>query len=239
MALILCSLALMASAGANPGAVLSRQNQFDAHRLQTGEFFYRDSKQGEVLGGDWIRISRENESTYRFSTQISGPTDQQWESIASTILTPISAELSFGKGPEQPKAFQLHYANDRVTGFVLNRRSAEPKTPMPVSASIDSNTVDQRIDWAAVMALDLRRGTRFEFKVYDAITGSSEASVQVSPPHRLDVPAGSFRVLTLTYWVQKSTGAERYIVYATESLPRLMVREDFPDGTISELTKKQ
>jgi hypothetical protein len=51
------------------------------------------------------------------------------------------------------------------------------------------------------------------------------------------VPAGSFQVVT--YWVKKSTGAERYIVYATERLPRIMVREDFPHGTISELVKRE
>lgn len=46
-------------------------------------------------------------------------------------------------------------------------------------------------------------------------------------------------MLAVTYWVKKSTGAERYIVYVSESLPRFMVREDFPDGTIGELVKKQ
>jgi hypothetical protein len=45
-------------------------------------------------------------------------------------------------------------------------------------------------------------------------------------------------VLALTYRVEKSTGAEQYIVYAAESLPRSMVREDFPDGTVSELLKR-
>jgi len=108
-----------------------------------------------------------------------------------------------------------------------------------VSASIHSNTVDQRIDWAAVMAFDLRKGTRFEFNVYDPATGTSEVRARVGPPRRIDVPAGTFRVFAVTYWVKKSTGAERYIVYATERLPRLMIREDFPDGTISELVKRR
>jgi hypothetical protein len=108
-----------------------------------------------------------------------------------------------------------------------------------VDASINPNTVDQRIDWAMVMAFDLRKGTRFIFNVYDPATGSSEVRVQVSPRRRIAVPAGSFNVLSVTYWVKKSTGAERYIVYATESLPRFMVREDFPDGTVSELVKRQ
>jgi hypothetical protein len=88
------------------------------------------------------------------------------------------------------------------------------------------------------MAFDLRKGIGFEFNVYDPLTGVSEVRARVSP-RRIDVPAGSFHVLAVTYWVKKSTGAERYIVYATESLPRFMVREDFPDGTISELVKRQ
>lgn len=45
----------------------------------------------------------------------------------------------------------------------------------------------------------------------------------------------STRVPAITYRVEKSTGAEQYIVYATESLPCSMICEDFPDGTVSEL----
>jgi len=214
--------------------------QADARRLQTGNFIYRDSAKGKVLGESAISIRvGEHDSNYHFSTQTSGYADQHWESVASPTLSPISAQLTFGTGPDQPIVFDLRYAKDKVTGFALNRHSSEPRAQQAVSASIDSNTVDQRIDWATVMAFDLRKRARFSFKVYDPGTGSSDVLAQASPRRRIDVPAGSFHVLTVTYWVKKSTGAERYIVYASESQPRFMVREDFPDGTISELVKRQ
>jgi hypothetical protein len=235
IALMLMTAAAAADSGATPGTT-----QVDARRLQTGEFIYRDSSKGKVLGESSISIRvDEQDSNYRFSARTIGYADQHWESVASPTLSPVSARLAFGKGPDQPTAFDLRYAKGKVTGFALNRHSSESGTQLPVNASIDSNTVDQRIDWATVMAFDLRKGSRFSFSVYDAATGSSEVHVRVSPRRRIDVPAGTFHVLAATYWVKKSTGAERYIVYATESLPRFMVREDFPDGTISELVKRQ
>lgn len=237
---------LLMSAGADPGAAPKTQctqalrTQVDARRLQTGEFTYRDSAKGKALGESSISIRLEpSDSTYHFSVQTTGYFDQRWESVASATLTPISAQLSFGKGSDQPAAFELHYAGDKVTGFALHRRSADPRAQVPVNATIGTSTVDQRIDWATVMAFDLRKDSRFEFSVYDPITGSSAVHAHVGAPHRLVVTAGPFRVYAVTYWVKKSSGAERYIVYATTSLPRFMVREDFPDGTSSELVKRQ
>lgn len=231
------SLTLMAAAAGLGGTV---RTQLDAHRLQTGEFVYQDSVRGKVLGESLISIRlSDKDLSYHFSAQISGYADQHWESVATSAMRPISAQLSFGKGPDQPAAFQLRYSNGKVSGFTLSRPSSEPRSQLPVKASIDSSTVDQRIDWAAVMALDLRRASGFEFKVYDSATGSSVVRARVSPRRQIEVPAGIFRVLAVSYWVKKSTGVERYIVYTTENLPRFMVREDFPDGTISELVKRQ
>ncbi|HTD75876.1 MAG TPA: hypothetical protein VK652_20275 [Steroidobacteraceae bacterium] len=239
--MILSIALVLMTASADPGADLSSLHiRVDARRLQTGEFVYRDSSKGKVLGESSIGIRMDQQdSTYRFSAQTIGYADQHWESVATPTLSPVSARLTFGKGPDRPTAFDLHYAQGKVTGFALSRHSSEPRTQLPVNASIDSNTVDQRIDWATVMAFDLRKGSRFSFNVYDAATGSSEVHAQVSPRRRIDVPAGTFPVFAVTYTVKKSTGAERYIVYVTEKLPRFMVREDFPDGTISELVKRQ
>jgi hypothetical protein len=239
---MILTLALMLMTAADdPSADLkSLHTQIDARRLHTGEFIYQDSAKGKVLGESTISIRLNgSDSNYHFSAPTTGYADQRWESVATPTLTPISAQLTFGKGSDQPTVFQLHYADDKVTGTALDRRSSLPKTQILVSASINANTVDQRIDWATVMSFDLRKGTRFSFDVYDPTTGSSEVRVRVSPRRRIAVPAGSFQVLAVTYWVKKSTGAERYIVYATESLARIMVREDFPDGTISELVRRQ
>lgn len=233
-------LAAPARAANQDSDLKSLHAQIDARRLQTGEFTYQDSAQGKVLGESLISIRQSaGDSNYHFSAQSLGYFDQHWESVASATLTPISAQLTFGKGPDQPKAFELNYSNDKVTGFTHHRHSAEPNTQIPVNASIDPNTVDQRIDWATVMAFDLHKGSRYEFKVYDPNIGSSEVHVRVSPRRRIHVPAGSFNVFVITYRVKKSSGAERYVVYATGGLPRFMVREDFPDGTISELLKRE
>jgi hypothetical protein len=235
------SIALMlalssADSGAAPGTL---RTQIDARRLQTGEFIYRDSAKGKVLGESSISIRFErSDSSYHFSAQTTGYADQRWEAVASPSLTPIFAKLTFGKAGDQPTAFQLQYTDGKVTGFALDRHSAQPRTQRPVNAAIDADTVDQRIDWATVMSFDLRGGSRFRFKVYDPGTGSSEVHMQVSAPRQLVVPAGTFRVFAITYRVEKSTAAEQYIVYATESLPRSMVREDLPDGTVSELLKR-
>jgi hypothetical protein len=238
--LLSCATLVGASKAAAGGADRNALTQIDARRLQTGEFTYQDSAHGKVLGESSISIKRSaDDSNYHFSAKTSGYADQHWDSVASATLAPVSAQLTFGKDPDQPMAFQLNYANDKVTGFTVHRHSAEPQTQIPVNASIASNTVDQRIDWATVMAFELHKGSRFEFDVYDPNTGSSAVRARVSPRRRIHVPAGSFNVFAITYWVKKSSGAEQYVVYATEGLPRFMVREDFPDGTISELIHRK
>jgi hypothetical protein len=95
------ALALMAAAGDPGGDLGTLRTQVDAHRLQTGEFVYRDSAKGKVLGESSISITlRGNDSNYRFAAQTTGYADQHWESVASSTLAPISAQLSFGNGPD-------------------------------------------------------------------------------------------------------------------------------------------
>src|SRR5204862_3542956 len=56
-----------------------------------------------------------------------------------------------------------------------------------------------------------------------------------SPETRISVPAGTFDTVRIIYQIEKSKGTERYEVLATKALPRMMIREDFPNGTSSEL----
>jgi hypothetical protein len=205
----------------------------DAHRLKTGQFTYKDSSAGKELGTSKIKIEKDLDSgNYQFSMQSSGYLDQRWEAIAGPSFEPVSAKIRFG---EAPPYFDLTYASGKVTGFVTSRSTTGPKRS--VDATVSPGTVDQRIDWAAVLSNDLQPGQRFQFSVYDPGIGTSHVLAVVSPLEQVHVPAGSFPVFRVIYRIEKATGTEQYVVFATESLPRMMVREDFPDGTTSELVE--
>jgi hypothetical protein len=203
----------------------------DAHRLKTGQFTYKDFGDGKELGTGKITIKQDPVSgDYQFSMQLSGHLAQRWEAVAKPSFEPVSAKIRFG---EAPPYFDLTYTSGKVTGFVTSRSAGGPKRP--VDAFVSPGTVDQRIDWAAVLSNDLQPGQRFQFNVYDPGIGTSHVLATVSPLEQVHVPAGSFPVFRITYRIEKASGTEQYVVFATESLPRMMVREDFPDGTTSEL----
>src|SRR5258708_9204897 len=118
------ALMLMTAAG-EPGGKLG-SIPVDAHRLQTGEFIYQDSVKGKVLGESSISIRvSEHDSNYQFSAQTSGYADQHWESVATAALTPISAQLTFCNGHHHPTAFELQYADDKITVFYLSRHAPD------------------------------------------------------------------------------------------------------------------
>ena len=213
----------------------------DGHRLKTGQFLYRDSSEGKQLGTSRIAIQLTAAGgNYDFSAETIGYGDQQWESIATPSFAPLSAKLSFGKAKNSSPAFDLTYVPGRVTGFVVTHSHSNPGSGMrrAVDAFVPADTVDQRIDWATVLANDLQPGGRFQFSVYDPGIGVSHVLAQVGPLEGIHVPAGFFHVFRITYRVSKATGTEQYVVFASESLPRVMVREDFPDGTRSELAEE-
>jgi hypothetical protein len=89
------------------------------------------------------------------------------------------------------------------------------------------------------MARKLVAGARFAFQAYDPAIGISAASAAVEDGGRIHAPAGDFDVFKITYRIEKKTGAERYVVFASKALPRFLVREDFPDGVSSRLEAKR
>jgi hypothetical protein len=212
----------------------------DAHRLKTGQFDYRDTNDGKSLGTSRISIEKIGAGEeYNFSAETIGYGDQQWESIATSSFAPVSAKLSFGKTGNRSPSFDLKYAAGRVSGFSVSHASSKEAIRHTIAARISPDTVDQRIDWATVLATDLKPGAHFRFSVYDPAIGISPVLAQVSPVEQVHVPAGVFNAFRIEYRVEKATGTERYIVFANEQLPRVMLREDFPDGTISELLVAQ
>lgn len=97
--------------------------------------------------------------------------------------------------------------------------------------------IDQRIDWAAVMASDIARGRALRFSVYDPSLGVSPVTATVGDAERITVPAGTFEVYPITYHIAKATGTEQYRVFATRAVPRMMVREVFPDSIVTDLAE--
>jgi hypothetical protein len=193
-------------------------SDFDAARLRTGVFRYRTTFRGKPAGDSLIQISKQPNGHYVFSNQVSGEFKQSWEAVSLPDFTPISARLDFDVRP----GFELHYNNGRVTGFVT-------RTQRKVDDSILPGTVDQRIDWAAVMSLE--RPSK-AFHVYDPGTGNSRVTVTIG---NAELTTGAYKTVEVTYHILKNNGTEEYRIRMTKDLPRMMVREDFPNGAVTEL----
>jgi hypothetical protein len=207
-------------------------------RLKTGSFLhrFRDREGHTDLGQTTLTIQRiPNSPNFRFAADISGEFAQQWESIASPAFDPIFAKLSFGEAADSVPAFELHYARGRVSGFVTDRKGPTKGTNRPVDSPVPTDTVDQRIDWAAAAASDLDNAKQFEFKVYDPGTGISLVVGKVGPLERIQVPAGTFDAYRLIYQMEKSSGTEHYQSLVSKDMPRIFLREEFPNGVIGEL----
>jgi hypothetical protein len=205
----------------------------DAARLQIGVFRYRDLVGNKEVGQGQIEIRKSGEN-YIFSNLIRGAFSQSWESVATRDFMPISAKLTFGEGQQAKPAFELVYAERQVRGFAVSKGERRD-----VDANVPGDTVDQRIDWAAVMSLDdYTAGKEFEFHVYDPGTGISQVKVRVTEIEMTKVPAGLFETVRVTYRIEKPGGPETYVVHVSKKTPRFLVREDFPNGAVSELVEK-
>jgi len=91
------------------------------------------------------------------------------------------------------------------------------------------------IDWAAVLAGNLETGQRFEFNVYDPGTGLSRVTRQVGPVEQVQVPAGVFRAYRILYQMEKARTTEHYQMLGSHDVPHIMLREEFPNGVVTEL----
>ena len=210
---------------------------FDATRLRTGSYSFRTLVDGKEVGRSRIQISKSADSgNYVLSNVVIGSFSQSWEAVASPTFAPVSAKLSFGQGSGARTAFDLSYQGNRVTGFIASQK--EPFKRREVDEAIADDTVDQRIDWAAVMAgKEYVEGHEFKFHVYDAGTGNSLVSVRIGKSETTAVPAGSFETVRVSYRIDKRSGAETYEVFVTKQAPRFLVKEKFPNGSVTELVE--
>jgi hypothetical protein len=213
------------------------QPDLDARRLQTGSFSFRTLAEGKEVGRSRIQIYRVADSgNYVFSNLVTGSFSQSWEAVVTSTFAPVSAKLSFGQVGAARTAFELSYHGNRVTGFMASRKA--PYKRREIDENVSHDTVDQRIDWAAVMALkDYVEGKEFEFHVYDPGTGNSVVSGLIGKSETTAVPAGSFETVRISYRIDKRGRAETYEVFVTKEAPHFQVKEKFPNGSVSELVE--
>ena len=206
----------------------------DADRLMLGEFEYVDTLNGSKVGDSRIHIARSSDGNYEFNNEVTGEADQGWTARCAGNFAPLMAHLSFGTATGRKPLFELNYQTGRVTGFFMRRQGTE-RVRVEIDTAVSEGTIDQRIDWAAVMASSNQVGQRFSFDVYDPGLGTSRATAVVQQGPRLPLRDSTVPTLKIIYRISKSSGAETYTVFASKDLPRIMLREDFPDGTRSEL----
>lgn len=233
--LMVCLVFLESTGVPASTAPANAQSKFDAHRLKTGTFTYRDREDKLDVGQSKITVEQiPGANTYSFSTVVSGKFSQRSRAVTTSGFDPISANLSLGEG-SGTRAFDLKYAAGRVTGFVVDRKGPRAGTKRPVEDVVPRGIVDQRLDWAAVTASNLKADGAFEFDVYDPSSGVSHVEVHIGRVQELRVSAGEFETFPVIYEIKKRTASESYRVFVSEEEPRILVREEFPDGTQSDL----
>lgn len=210
-------------ADANPRPV------FDASLLKEGKFIYRTTRQGESLGETVIEIRRAGDH-YRLA--MTAPLiAQAWRATVKPSFAPITAQLSMAHG-ESPYSMSLRYEGTRIRG-----QERKGDIMNPVKARSTGLVIDQRVDWASVMAVDAPAGSAMTLSVYDPGTGFSQMLGKVGGTEVVKGAWGESTAVRLDYSICKGDHVENYTVYATQEFPRYMLREDMPNGLVSELLR--
>jgi hypothetical protein len=210
----------------------------DANRLKLGHFQYRTSINGKDAGEDVLTVRKNpNSGNFEFADQVSGQFSQQWEATATATFKPIAAKLSFGEGDARRLAFELVYVDGRAKGSAQAKGAQKKRGMIPFDLPVPADVVDQRIDWASVMSQDLISGRRFEYHVFDPGTAVSRISGYISGPEKIRVPAGNYDAMRVVYQIKKTNGVEIYQVLTNVESPHMLLREEFPNGAITDLLK--
>lgn len=210
-----------------PSGDANTRPTFDAALLREGRFTYHTTLKGESLGDTVIEIRRTG-STYRIT--MSAPRiAQSWEAVVRRSFAPVSAHLKM-QSRGVPYEMNLIYDRTRVTG---DERNGETTTP--VRAAARGIVIDQRVDWASIMALEPASGPSLLVRVFDPSTGLSPMLGKVGTSRSMTGAWGTASAVRLDYSICKREHIENYSVFATEATPRMMLREDMPNGLVSEL----
>jgi hypothetical protein len=163
----------------NTASRLAPSLSFDAARLREGRFTYRVTAAGKPQGSFVVTIRRQPDGTYRFTGDAIG-FNQHWESVTTARFEPIRALLMLTRHG-QPYRMELIYGNNGVSATEITGDPAAPaavvkKTAAPLTTG---PTIDQRIDWASVMASDL---TPISARAFMFMMRSPPPAVCSSPP---------------------------------------------------------
>ena len=84
---------------------------------------------------------------------------------------------------------------------------------------------------------DLVPGHEFAFHVFDPVTGTSRVTGRIGGPESVRVPAGIFEAMRIVYRIEKARGTEVYQILTNRDGPRMALKEEFPNGAVSELVQ--
>ena len=202
---------------------------FDATLLKEGRFIYHTTLKGESLGETAIEVRR---AGAQFVITMSAPKiAQAWKATVAPSFAPLSASLQM-RGRKGPYAMELKYMGRSITG-----EEREGGVTRPVSASMEGVVIDQRVDWAAMMASKAPTDSSIAVRVFDPSTGLSQMLGKIGGTQSMRGAWGEVAALRLDYTICKREHLEEYTVYATRETPRYMLREDMPNGLVSELVR--
>jgi len=202
---------------------------FDASLLKEGRFTYHTTLRGESLGDTVIEVRRDGPN-YRI-TMNAPKIAQSWNASVRRDFAPLSAQLKM-RAHGAPYEMSLVYDGTKVTGVEKRVEGAKP-----VNATVTGVVLDQRVDWASMMAVKAPPGSSFAVGVFDPTTGSSPMLGKLGPTQPLEGAWGKASAVRLDYSLCKREHVENYTVFATEATPRTMLREDMPNGLVSELIR--
>lgn len=224
-----CGLALASHSECPSIARADTNPAFDASLLKEGRFTYRTTLKGKPLSETVIEIRREGAITR--ITMSAPEIAQSWQADVEKSFAPRSASLSM-KGKKGPYSMTLKYAGGKVTG-----EETEAGVTRPVNGVAEGGVVlDQRVDWAAMMAVTASNGS-IAMRVYDPSSGLSDMLGEIGGVQPFAGAMGKTEALRLDYSICKQDHLEEYTVYASREAPRFMLREDMPNGLVSELIR--
>ena len=232
--LLICALAssgvsIAAAPACPPADGADAKPTFDATLLKEGRFIYHTTLKGESLGETAIEIRR---AGAQFIVSMSAPKiAQAWRATVAQSFAPLAASLEM-RGRKGPYAMELKYSGASVTG-----EEREGGVTRSVSASVEGVVIDQRVDWAAMMASKAPADSSIAMRVFDPSTGVSEMLGRIGGTQSIRGSWGEAAALRLDYTICKREHLEEYTVYATRETPRYMLREDMPNGLVSELVR--
>ena len=202
---------------------------FDATLLKEGRFTYRTSMDGKPLGDTVIELRRVG-SDYRL-TMSAAEIGQSWEATVKPSFAPVAAHLVM-RSKSGPYEMNLRYGGSRISG---EERHAGVVTPVRSESS--GVVIDQRVDWASMMAVEAPIGRSVTMRVFDPSSAFSPLLGTVGLAPTMRGAWGEAAAVRFDYSICKRDHVENYTVFATRETPRYMLREDMPNGLVSELVR--